>query len=71
MIIYSATKQQFVDDVRLRQKARPDPRLTMTLVLQIIVTDHADNLRLSNGVQFESLVNGNRWRNRGLIQEVN
>lgn len=34
---------------------------------QIIVTDHADNLRLSNGVSFESLVNGNRWRMRGLI----
>jgi hypothetical protein len=35
---------------------------------QIIVTDHADNLTLSNGIEFESLVNGNRWRNRGLIQ---
>jgi hypothetical protein len=34
---------------------------------QIIVTDHADNLTLSNGVSFESLVNGNRWRVRGLI----
>ena len=34
---------------------------------QIIVTDHADNLTLSNGVLFESLVNGNRWRTRGLI----
>lgn len=34
---------------------------------QIIVTDHADNLTLSNGVLFESLVNGNRWRMRGLI----
>ncbi|WP_110673787.1 DUF3732 domain-containing protein [Salinicola sp. RZ23] len=34
---------------------------------QIIVTDHADNLALSNGVLFESLVNGNRWRTRGLI----
>lgn len=34
---------------------------------QIIVTDHADNLTLSNGVSFESLVNGNRWRLRGLI----
>lgn len=34
---------------------------------QIIVTDHADNLALSNGVSFESLVNGNRWRTRGLI----
>jgi hypothetical protein len=34
---------------------------------QIIVTDHADNLTLSNGVEFESLVNDNRWRTRGLI----
>lgn len=34
---------------------------------QIIVTDHADDLTLSNGVPFESLVNGNRWRKRGLI----
>ena len=34
---------------------------------QIIVTDHADNLKLSNGVSFESLVSGNRWRTRGLI----
>lgn len=38
---------------------------------QIIVTDHADNLILSNEVKFESLVNGNRWRKRGLIQEGN
>jgi thiol-disulfide isomerase/thioredoxin len=37
---------------------------------QIIVTDHADNLDLSNGVKFESLVNGNRWRKRGLIDPV-
>jgi DNA repair ATPase RecN len=34
---------------------------------QIIVTDHADNLTLANGVSFESLVKGNRWRMRGLI----
>jgi len=34
---------------------------------QIIVSDHADNLNLSNGIDFESLVNGNRWRTRGLI----
>lgn len=34
---------------------------------QIIVTDHADNLTLSNGISFDSLVNGNRWRIRGLI----
>lgn len=37
---------------------------------QIIVTDHADNLTLSNGVSFESLVNGNRWRTRGLIEPI-
>jgi DNA repair ATPase RecN len=37
---------------------------------QIIVTDHADHLNLSNGVSFESLVNGNRWRIRGLIRPV-
>jgi thiol-disulfide isomerase/thioredoxin len=37
---------------------------------QIIVTDHADNLTLSNGLSFESLVNGNRWRMRGLIHPV-
>ncbi|MDP1666130.1 MAG: DUF3732 domain-containing protein [Methylobacter sp.] len=37
---------------------------------QIIVTDHADNLTLSDGTDFEMLVNGNRWRNRGLINPV-
>lgn len=37
---------------------------------QIIVTDHADALILTNGVLFESLVNGNRWRTRGLIHPV-
>lgn len=37
---------------------------------QIIVTDHADGLILSNGVSFESLVNGNRWRTRGLIHPL-
>lgn len=37
---------------------------------QIIVTDHADNLILDNGVEFESLVNGNRWRTRGLIHPI-
>lgn len=37
---------------------------------QIIVTDHADNLTLGNRVEFESLVNGNRWRSRGLIHPV-
>lgn len=34
---------------------------------QIIVIDHADNLNLANGVDFESLVNGRRWRKRGFI----
>ena len=37
---------------------------------QIIVTDHADDLVLSNGVNFETLVNGNRWRKRGLIDPI-
>ncbi|MFS8293756.1 DUF3732 domain-containing protein [Enterobacter hormaechei] len=37
---------------------------------QIIVTDHADDLILSNGTEFETLVNGNRWRSRGLIDPV-
>jgi len=37
---------------------------------QIIVTDHADDLILTNNVLFESLVNGNRWRKRGLIHPV-
>lgn len=37
---------------------------------QIIVTDHADDLTLSNGVSFESLVNENRWRTRGLIEPI-
>ena len=37
---------------------------------QIIVTDHADNLTLANEVEFESLVNNNRWRQRGLIDPV-
>ncbi len=37
---------------------------------QIIVTDHADNLTLSNAVMFDSLVNGNRWRTRGLINPI-
>lgn len=34
---------------------------------QIVVTDHADHLALGNGVDFESLVNGRRWRSRGFI----
>lgn len=33
---------------------------------QIIITDHADNLKLDN-VKFESLVNNRRWRKRGFI----
>lgn len=33
---------------------------------QIIVTDHVDNLILENG-NFETLVNGNRWRTKKLI----
>ncbi|MCG7489278.1 DUF3732 domain-containing protein [Vibrio sp. Of14-4] len=37
---------------------------------QIIVTDHADDLHLSNEYDFESFVNGNRWRTRGLINPV-
>lgn len=37
---------------------------------QIIVTDHADNLTLSDGTEFEVLVNGNRWRHRGLINPI-
>jgi hypothetical protein len=37
---------------------------------QIIVTDHADNLELADGTSFEALVNGNRWRHRGLIHPV-
>lgn len=37
---------------------------------QIIVTDHADHLTLSDGTDFEALVNGNRWRTRGLIDPV-
>ena len=36
---------------------------------QIIITDHADNLELDNGVSFESLVNGRRWRTRGFIND--
>jgi hypothetical protein len=36
---------------------------------QIIVTDHADNLKLSGGVLFESLVRA-RWRTRGFIDPV-
>lgn len=36
---------------------------------QIIITDHADHLKL-DGVKFEDLVNGRRWRkNRGFIND--
>ena len=35
---------------------------------QIIVTDHADHLKLKNA-DFEDLVAGRRWRKRGFIQE--
>lgn len=35
---------------------------------QIIVTDHADNLKLDGEVSFESLVQGRRWRGRGFIE---
>ncbi len=37
---------------------------------QIIVTDHADGLELQGDRTFESLVNGHRWRTRGLIHPV-
>lgn len=36
------------------------------IVPQIIITDHADNLKLDT-VKFESLVNNRRWRRRGFI----
>lgn len=32
---------------------------------QIIITDHADHLVLANGMSFEGLVNGRRWREPG------
>lgn len=34
---------------------------------QIIVTDHADHLELDD-IEFEQLVNGRRWRDRGFIE---
>lgn len=37
---------------------------------QIIISDHADNLILSNSVKFESLVTNNRWRTRGFIEPI-
>ncbi|NGP88020.1 DUF3732 domain-containing protein [Fodinibius halophilus] len=47
-----------------------DLKKTNDFTPQIIVTDHADNLELSDGTQFETLVKGNRWRKRGLIDPV-
>lgn len=37
---------------------------------QIIVTDHADNLKLAGSVDFEALVGERRWRTRGFIDAV-
>lgn len=37
---------------------------------QIIVTDHADNIKLENNEIFENFVNGNRWRTRGFIDPI-
>lgn len=37
---------------------------------QIIVTDHADNIKLGNNENFEKFVNGNRWRTRGFIDPI-
>ena len=34
---------------------------------QIIITDHADNLKLKNA-DYDSLVAGRRWRTRGFIE---
>lgn len=36
------------------------------IIPQIIITDHADNLKLDDA-DFESLVNGRRWRTHGFI----
>ncbi len=49
---------KFCDDTEKKTGIRP----------QIIVTDHADKLELKNG-DFESLVNGRRWRKRGFIEK--
>lgn len=38
---------------------------------QIIVTDHADNLKLAGDIEFETLVGGRRWRTRGFIDTAN
>lgn len=37
---------------------------------QIIVTDHADNLKLDGETTFESLVSGRRWRTHGFIDPI-
>lgn len=37
---------------------------------QLIVTDHADNIKLGNNKDFDSFVNGNRWRTRGFINPI-
>jgi thiol-disulfide isomerase/thioredoxin len=37
---------------------------------QIIVTDHADNLKLEGGVSFDSLVRDRRWRTHGFINPI-
>ncbi|NQT58513.1 MAG: DUF3732 domain-containing protein, partial [Bacteroidetes bacterium] len=39
------------------------------IIPQIIVTDHADNLKLAD-VDFESIVNERRWRKRGFIDNT-
>lgn len=37
---------------------------------QLIITDHADNIKLGNNKDFDSFVNGNRWRTRGFIEPI-
>ena len=37
---------------------------------QIIITDHADNLELDNNINWETLVKGRRWRDRGFINPI-
>jgi len=39
-----------------------------TIEPQIIITDHADRLKLKE-IEFENLVNNRRWRTRGFIEE--
>lgn len=38
------------------------------VIPQIIVTDHADNLKLDGTIKFEEVVAGRRWRKRGFIE---